>query len=85
LIRIAVGNKPVEAPNPNEHPKIRAMKAKARMRDRIKAKSGKGLTLEVTLAAICCMGIGITPLNVGEISYGAVHTLMGMYQGKEKY
>jgi hypothetical protein len=80
-----VGSKPVEAPNPNEHPKIRAMKAKARLRDRIKARSGKGISLSTTLVAICCMGIGITPLNIGEISYGSMYMLTGMYQGKEKY
>lgn len=40
-IRIACGDKPVkppEPPNPNEDPRITAMKAKARARDRIKAK-----------------------------------------------
>ena len=85
LIRISVGSKPAEAPNPNEHPKIKAMKAKARLRDRIKSKSGKGINLSTTLAAICCMGIGITPLNIGEISYGSMRILTSMYQGKEKY
>lgn len=85
LIRVSVGSKPVEAPNPNEHPKIKAMKAKARLRDRIKSKSGKGINLSTTLAAICCMGIGITPLNIGEISYGSMRILTSMYQGKEKY
>lgn len=85
LVRISVGSKPVEPPNPNEHPKIKAMKAKARLRDRIKSKSGKGINLSTTLAAICCMGIGITPLNIGEISYGSMRILTSMYQGKEKY
>lgn len=80
-----MGSKPIEPPNPNEHPKVKAMKAKARMRDRIKSKSGKGINLSTTLAAICCMGIGITPLNIGEISYGSMRILTSMYQGKEKY
>lgn len=85
LIRQSIGEKPIEKPDPNEHPKIRAMKAKARLRDRIKAKSGKALKLNTTLAAICCMGIGITPLNIGEITYGSAQVLMKMYQNKEKY
>ena len=85
LIRQSVGAEKVERPNPNEHPKIRAMKAKARLRDKVKAKSNKNIKLESTLAAICCMGIGITPLNIGEITYGSIHILMSMYQGKEKY
>ena len=38
LIRESVGKKPVEPPNPNEHPKIKEMKRKARYRDRVKEK-----------------------------------------------
>lgn len=84
-IRESLGDKPIEPPNPNEHPKIRRMKAKARYRDRIKAKQGGGINLITSLAAICCMGIGITPLNIGEMSYAAVSILINTYQNKEKY
>ena len=31
------------------------------------------------------MGIGLTPLNIGEMSYASVGTLMKMMQDKEKY
>ena len=31
------------------------------------------------------MGIGITPLNIGELSYGSISTIMNMMQEKEKY
>ena len=41
--------------------------------------------METTLAAICCMGIGITPLNIGEMSYAAIGPIMNMMQEKEKY
>lgn len=87
LIRKTVGEKVVEKPDPNEHPKIRAMKAKARYRDKIKAKqnSKNGLSLLSSLASICCMGFGLNPLNIGEISYVSVSILMSMYQDKEKY
>ena len=61
------------------------MKALARYRDKIKMKSGKGLNLETLLSSICCMGIGITPLNIGEISYVAANTLIMRFQEKEKY
>lgn len=84
-IREAIGEKPIEPPNPNEHPKIRRMKALARYRDKIKAKQGKGINLITSLAAICCMGIGITPLTIGEMSYAAIGLLMQTYQEKEKY
>ena len=61
-----------------------AMKAKARLRDRVKAKQ-KGISLATTLVAICCMNLGLNPLNIGEISYASVFALMNMMQQKEKY
>ena len=80
-----MGEKALEPPNPNEDPRIKKMKAKARYRDKIKAKKGGGLSLQTSLEAICCMGIGITPLNIGELSYASISTLMKTYQEKEKY
>lgn len=84
-IRAALGEKAIEPPNPNEDPRIKRMKAKARYRDRIKAKKGLGITFEETLVSICCMGIGLNPLNIGEISYAAARRLVEKYQQKEKY
>ena len=83
-VREAVGTKPVDFFEFDADPRIRAMKAKARYRDKVKAKKG-GLDLTTILAAICCMGIGLTPLNIGEISYASVSTLMETYGHKEKY
>lgn len=87
LIRMAIGQKTVEPPNPNEHPKIKAMKAKARYRDKIKAKQNlkNGLNLFSTMTSICCMGLGLTPLNIGEMSYIAMDAILSQYQTKEKY
>jgi hypothetical protein len=31
------------------------------------------------------MGIGITPLNIGEMSYASIGSIMNMMQNKEKY
>jgi hypothetical protein len=31
------------------------------------------------------MGIGITPLNIGEMSYASIQPIMRMLQNKEKY
>ena len=89
-LREALGDKPIAPPvpeNPNEDPRIKRIKEKARERDRIKAKqAGKnGISLSTCLVAICCMGIGITPLNIGEMSYASVGELMKMMQDKEKY
>ena len=88
-IRAVLGIKLVEEYDPNMHWKVREMKAKARERDRVKAKQaakkGKGLTLAANLVAICCMGIGLNPLNIGEISYASVGWLTNTYQRQERY
>lgn len=84
-IREAIGQDPIEPPNPNEHPKIKRMKALARYRDKIKAKQGKGISLLTSLVSICCMGIGITPLTIGEMSYASIGLIIQTYQEKEKY
>lgn len=85
LLRSSIGEKQIEPYNPNEHPKVRYFKAKQRLRDRVKAKSKDALTLGSTLAAICCMGLGLNPLNVGELSQAAVSVLIRYYQEKDKY
>ena len=89
-IREACGEKilpPPEVEDLNEDPRIRRIKEKARERDRIKARqTGKnGISLGTCLVAICCMGIGITPLNIGEMSYASVGEIMKVMQDKEKY
>lgn len=84
LIRESVGDKTVSKPDPNEHPRIKAMKAKARLRDRVKAKK-EGLKIETVIASISCMQMGLNPLNIGELSYAAIPILMSIYQEQEKY
>lgn len=78
---------PLEEPDPDEDPRITRIKQRARERDAIKARQQNkgGFRLSTCLAAICCMGIGITPLNVGELSYASIGTIMNMMQEKEKY
>lgn len=92
LVRETCGDKPVSPPepeNPNEDPRIAEIKRRARERDRIKAKQQAnkkdGISLSTCLVAICCMGIGITPLNIGEMSYASVGEIMKVMQDKEKY
>lgn len=84
-VRTSLGITPVEKPDPDESPRIKRMKAKARLRDRVKAKKGMGLSLGDSLVSICCMGIGLTPLNIGEISYAALGKIIDRYQKKEAY
>jgi hypothetical protein len=66
---------------------ITEIKRRARERDRLKTKRGNkdGISLSTCLVAICCMGIGITPLNIGEMSYASVGEIMKVMQEKEKY
>ena len=85
LIRQSMGEKPVELPDPDEDPRIKRIKAKGRYRDKLKAKRQQGIKFGTLLAAICCMGIGLTPLNIGEMSYACVNWLIAMEQQRESY
>lgn len=84
-LRESLGEKAVEPYNPNENSKVKYFKAKARLRDRVKAKSKDSLTLGATLASICCMDLGLNPLNIGELSQAALSILIRYYQEKTKY
>ena len=37
------------------------------------------------LTALCCSGIGLNPLNIGEITFPAMNEIFKMFQQKEKY
>ena len=84
-IRAMMGEKEIEPPDPDEDPRVKRIKAKARYRDKIKAKKGMGLKLSSALISICCMGLGLNPLNIGEISYASIPALIRYYQEKDKY
>lgn len=85
LIRDIMGMERVEPPDPNEDPRVTRIKAKTRYREKVKAKRNMGPKLGTLLAAICCMGIGLNPLNIGEMSYANIVWLIEMYQQKESY
>lgn len=84
MIRSCVGEEQKKSYVIEQNIRLRKMKAKARYRDRVKAKKG-GMTLEDSLTSICCMGIGINPLNIREISYAAMKKLILKFQQKERY
>ena len=70
--------------------KVAEIKRKARRAERLRAKQaakgkGDGISLYTILVSICCMGLGITPLNIGEMSYVAIEAILRKYQEKEKY
>ena len=87
LVRQVVGKDPVEPPNPHEKPKIAIIKAKGRLRERIKQKKGNqnSISLDTLLGALCCMNLGLNPLNIGEIPYPSAARLFELAQDKEKY
>ncbi len=89
-IRDVMGEKPAEKPKEEDlslDPRIRRYQQKLREHDKLiaKKKSKQAPSIGTLLAAICCMGIGLTPLNIGEISYACVHWLTAMEQQKEEY
>ena len=85
MIRTVMGEKPAEPPDPDLHPRVKAHKAKLRRAEKLKAKKSSSPKFGTLLAAICCMGIGLSPLNIGEMSYACVHWLIAMEQQKEAY
>ena len=90
MIRMIMGMNLVKPPDPEEanlDPRIKRYKMKIKEHEKIvnKKKSKTAPTLGTLLAAICCMGIGLNPLNIGEMSYACVHWLIAMEQQKEEY
>ena len=89
-IRLVMGMEEIKPPDPEEEnldPRIKRYKMKIKEHDKIiKAKKAKDApTLGTLLAAICCMGIGLNPLNIGEMSYACIQWLIAMYQQNEEY
>lgn len=90
MIRMIMGMDLVKPPDPEEanlDPRIKRYKMKIKEHEKIvnKKKSKTAPTLGTLLAAICCMGIGLNPLNIGEMSYACVQWLISMEQQKEEY
>ena len=89
-IRFSMGMDKIKPPDPEEEnldPRIKRWKMKVKESNELlkKKKSKEAPTLGTLLAAICCMGIGLNPLNIGEMSYACVQWLIAMYQQNEEY
>jgi hypothetical protein len=90
VIRQSIGVEAEKVPDPEEEnldPRIKRYKMKIKQSEELlkKKKAKNAPTLGTLLAAICCMGIGLNPLNIGEMSYACVHWLIAMYQQSEEY
>ena len=89
-IRKVMGVEVEKAPDPEEEnldPRIKRYKMKVKQSEEMlkKKKAKEAPTLGTLLTAICCMGIGLNPLNIGEMSYACIHWLISMEQQKEEY
>ena len=90
MIRQVMGIEIEKPPDPEEEnldPRIKRSKRKVKQSEELlkKKKAKNAPTFGTLLTAICCMGIGLNPLNIGEISYACVHWLISMEQQKEEY
>ena len=87
MIRQSVGEKKIEKPDENEDPRIKKMKAKMRLRDKVKSKkeAKEGATFSDTLISLCCMDMGLNPLNIRDLSFASISPLVRRYQEKQKY
>ena len=90
MIRQVMGVEMEKPPDPEEEnldPRIKRYKLKVKQSEELvkKKKAKNAPTFGTLLTAICCMGIGLNPLNIGEISYACVHWLVAMEQQKEEY
>lgn len=88
LVRESLGKKPIEDLSKIKDPRLRRMKKLALKRDRIKEKQeskGESISFDWALTTICTMGIGITPFNIGDLTYSAFNKLQTSYRTKENY
>jgi hypothetical protein len=71
----------------DESEKARYFREKRELRDAIKRKqeSAHAPSLTGLMSALCVYGIGITPLNIKDISLFTLYTLLGVSGSKERY
>lgn len=86
ILRVLLGMKEIEKQDPDEDPRVKKIKRATRKRERIVSKiRGRGTTLVNLFSAISCMGCGLNPLNIGEITYVSAMEILQTFQKKEKY
>lgn len=83
-IRIASGLSAEEEFDYTRHKKVREFKAKSYYRDLIKNKQNK-INFSDMLESICCMNIGINPLNIDKITLAAFTRLNKRGKYKDMY
>ena len=89
IIRQTVGLE-VETPEPeSNNPIVQRIRRATRRRKRAakKNKNNENQYTNITflLSAVCCMNIGLNPLNIGNLPYAALNVLISTFQRKEKY
>lgn len=71
----------------NEDPRMRKFREKRELRDAIKRKqeSAKAPSFATLMNALCAFGVGITPLNIGELSLYSFYSQLQINGHKERY
>lgn len=87
LIRIVFGDTAIKPYQEPENRIVARIRAKTRKRERKakETKAKKGGSLLNSMRALCLMNCGVTPFNIGELTYLAFNSLISLYQSKEKY
>lgn len=59
--------------------------ARAKQKQKQKEKNGESASLHDLISSLCCLGIGVTLQNVGDLSVYSFHELLDRSQAKEEY
>ncbi len=89
ILRIQNGIEEAEEPPENESPHQKKFRLKREAREAAKrkqqAKNGENLDFSDIVSSLCAFGVGINPLNVGELTVGAVWTLFSKLGAKSQF
>lgn len=88
-IRQLNGDEPIEKEDDEDiDPRLARMKAKRRLRDRIKAKQAQEkikYSFSTLMMATCCLGVGVTVFNIDKLSYAAMMKFHKLSAYKDKF
>ena len=87
ILRLQNKMSEVEKIPENESSKARYFREKRELRDAIKRKqeNAKASSITELMSALCAYGIGITPINIKEISLYTLYSLLQVSGSKERY
>lgn len=87
-IRQLNGDKPIEKEDETIDPRLARMKAKQRLRDRVKAKQAQEkiqYSFSTLMMATCCLGVGVTVFNIDKLPYSTMMKFHQLIAYKDKF